>query len=363
MRVIVVGAGILGLSIAYNLAKCGAEVHVIESKYPGSGVSVRAIGGVHSQWANEHDIKLAMRNREVLEELSSELDFNLLFRRDGYLKIATDAESLANLESQAKLQRSVGLDTTLLTPKDIESQYPYLEASSLAGGVLSKGDGSAHPFSVVNGYWAGLEAHGGKMIRSTTVKGLNEKSGEISVIETDRGTYDADVYVLAAGAGTAEILRPLGLEVPAKLMKHEMLATEPLRFFLQPMVEVSPEHAYVTQSLRGEIVCEIPMKGHQTQPDTSSTLDFLEEAADELIKLIPALREVKVLRPWAGLIETTPDQEPVVGRSNYNNLWLAFADSGKGVMFSHVIGRMLAEEIISEQPDSDLKPYSPARFT
>jgi sarcosine oxidase subunit beta len=362
MRVIVVGAGILGLSIAYNLAKCGADVRVIESKYPGSGVSVRAIGAVHSQWENAHDIKLALQNRETLADLSSELNFNIPFRRDGYLMLAMDANALDNVERCVELQSSLGLDVTMLTPEELEAKYPYIETGSVRGGAFSKGDGSVHPFSVVYGYWNGLEHRGGKLIKGTTVKGVQLRENEISGVETDQGTYEADAYVLAAGSGTNEILRAVGLQVSTHLVKHEMLATEPLRFFLQPMIQIWPERAYVSQSLRGEVLCQMPRNGEQSPRDTSSTLNFLRLASTELIGLIPALREVKVLRPWGGLVETTTDHEPIIGRSKYDNLWLAFADSGKGVMMAHAIGKLVAKEILSEETDPNLNAYLPTRF-
>jgi sarcosine oxidase subunit beta len=362
VNVIVVGAGILGLSIAYNLAKRGAEVTVLEERYPGSGISVRALGAVHSQWDNEHDIRLAKKNRELMGRLSTDLNFNILFRRDGYLMVARDKEALAELDRNASLQRSLGVDTTPLSSEEIRDRYPFLDASSIVGGTLSKGDGSMHPFSVVNGLWSSFEQQQGKVVRPTTVKTLHIEGNGVSSAETDRATYKADVYVVAAGVGSREILRTIGLDVPTQLVKHEMLATEPLRFFLKPMIQSYRDGISITQSIRGEILCQLPTRGEKIRNDNSSTLDFLEEAATELIRFIPTLREVKVLRPWAGLVETTRDFEPVTGKFVFDNLWVAFADSGKGVMFAPSIGEMMAEEILSGESNPDLEPYSPDRL-
>ncbi|MGA3108090.1 MAG: FAD-binding oxidoreductase [Candidatus Bathyarchaeia archaeon] len=168
--------------------------------------------------------------------------------------------------------------------------------------------------------------------------------------------------MVAAGTGSREILRSVGLDVPTELVKQEMLATEPLRFFLGPMIQEYPDGISFTQSLRGEIVCELPTTGKEVRKDNSTTLEFLEKAAAELIRFMPALRDVKVLRPWAGLVETTRDCEPVVGRCVYDNLWVAFADSGKGVMFAPVIGELMAEQIMTGPTNPDLETYSPARL-
>jgi sarcosine oxidase subunit beta len=360
MRVIVVGAGIMGLSIAYNLAIRGTQVVVLEGRYPGSGLSVRAIGGVHSQWSNEHDIKLAKRNRDLLHRLSAELNFNIPFRQEGYLVLATDEEQFTHLTESAKLQQSLGIGTTTLSSEQIANRYPFLDASSILGGTLSKGDGSAHPFSIVFGYWNGLKEHGGKLLRPTLVKGLQVKGKQLSALETDQGTYEADTFVLSAGAGTRSILRSVGLDVPTEIVRHEMLATEPLKFFLRPMIQVCPNRLYVKQSLRGEIVCEIP-RTDLNPKDTKSTLEFLEDAANELTRFLPSLRAVKVLRAWAGLLETTRDSEPICGRIGYGNLWVAFGDSGKGIMFAPAIGQLMSEAIVTGEPSADLLPYSPAR--
>jgi len=360
MRVIVVGAGIMGLSVAYNLAVHGSQVTVLEGRYPGSGLSVRAIGGVHSQWSNEEDIKLAKRNRSVMERLSSELNFNIPFRQDGYLALATDKEQLAILEESAKLQRSAGVETGVLSSEQIANRYPMLDTSSILGGTLSKDDGSAHPFSVVFGYWNGLMEHGGKLVRPTLVKRLQLKGEQVGSVETDQGTYEADVFILSAGIGTRSILQSIGLDVPTEIVRHEMLATEPLKFFLKPMIELYPDRLYVTQSLRGEVICHIP----RTDPnpkDTRSTLDFLEDAATEVTRIIPSLRSAKVLRSWAGLVETTRDSEPLCGRMKYGNLWVALGDSGKGLMFAPVLGELMSDAIITGEPNADLLRYSPTR--
>ena len=362
MRAIVVGAGIMGLSIAYNLASRGAEVTVFERQYPGSGLSVRAIGGVHSQWNNEHDIRIAKRNRKVMERLSGLLDFNVPFRQDGYLAIATENEELSHLEENAKLQRSVGMDTEILSQEQIAERYPILNTDLICGGTLSKGDGSIHPFSLVFGLWRGFAEYGGKLLRPTIVKGLQAEGERIRAIETDQGSYEADAFILSAGTGTRTILQSVELDVPTQIVRHEMLATEPLKFFLKPMIERYPDRLYINQSLRGEIICHIP-RSDRNHEDMKSTLEFMEEAATELTQFIPSLRGAKVLRSWAGLVETTPDSEPICGKMRYDNLWVALGDSGKGIMFAPTIGELLAEEILTGQASPDLAPYSPTRVS
>ena len=358
MRALVVGAGIMGLSIAYNLAARGAEVLVLEGRYPGSGLSVRAIGGVHSQWMNEHDIKLAKRNRELMERLSGILDFNIPFRQDGYLTITTDKEQLANLEEYARLQQSLGIETTILSQEEIAKRFPILDVGAVLGGALSKGDGSIHPFSLVFAYWNGLQEHGGKLLRPTLVKGLQLKGKQVCAVETDQGRYEADTIIISAGIGTRSILQSVDLDVPTEVVRHEMLATEPLKFFLKPMIELYPNRLYVNQSLRGEIICHIP-RLDQRPNDTKSTLEFLEDAATELTRFVPSLRAVKVLRSWAGLLEVTPNSEPVCGKIGYDNLWVALGDTGKGIMFAPIIGEEISRAIVTGEQSPDLLPYAP----
>ena len=358
MRVIVVGAGIMGLSIAYNLAVRGAEVVVLDNKYPGSGLSVRAIGGVHTQWSDEKEIKLAKRNREILERLSGELEFNIPFRQDGYLLLASNEEQLTRLEENSKIQQSLGIASMPLSREEISRRYPMLDTSSVVGGTLSQDDGSIHPFSVVFGYWEGLRGHGGKVIRPTQVKSLRPKGELVCELDTDQGTYEADAFVLSAGVGTRGLLQTIGLDVPTKVVRHEMLATEPLKFFLKPMIEVYPGKLYINQSLRGEIICHIP-RTDSDPIDAKSTLDFLEDAATQLTDFLPSLRAAKVLRSWAGLVETTQAPAPVCGSIGYRNLFVALGDSNKGIMLAPVIGELISDAIITGKENADLLPYSP----
>jgi sarcosine oxidase subunit beta len=353
VRIVVLGGGVLGLSIGYNLVIRGAQVQVIEGGYPGSGFSVRGIGVVHSQWENELDIKLAKRSRELLEHLSIDLNFNIPFRQDGCLMLATDESELAQLKENMRKQECQRIDTRFLPKAGISARYPYLNTSTVAGGTFSKGDGVVHPFSVVFGYWHGLERYGGKLLRSTIVKGLKTKGNAICAVETDRGTYEADATVITTLLGASEALRSIGVTVPTTLRKHEMLATEPLKFFLKPAIQIQPNRITVIQSLRGEVICEMP-RGEQDQGnDRSSSLEFLEDAATDLVRLIPALRRVRVLRPWAGMVESTCDPRPILDKLKYENLWGVFADSSRRVMFAPAIGEMISKSILSEEASAN----------
>lgn len=359
MRVVVIGAGIMGLSIAYNLAKNGAEVIVLEARYPGSGLSTRAIGGVHSQWDNEQDVRLAMRSRESLAKLSTELDFNVPFRRDGLLTIASREEEFNEIKKNVALQRSFGLDSMVLSQEEVGSRYPILDTSSVVGGAFSKGDGVVHPFSVVFGYWYGFEQLRGRLLKNTQAKSLLCKGNLVQCAESTAGAFEADAFVVAAGVGSNKLLRTVGLSVPTEYVRHEMLATESLKFFLKPMVNLHSKNAYINQSLRGEIICDIARSDNPSLPENRSSLAFLEDAATMLTQLIPATSEVKVLREWAGVVETTTRSSPVCGKIGFDNLWIAFADSGKGVMFAHSLGEIIAKSVVTGQEEPSLLHYSP----
>lgn len=361
MRVVVIGAGITGLSIGYNLAKRGVDVVVLEGRYPGSGISVRAIGGIHCQWDNENDIRIAEKGREILSRLPNELDFFIPFRRDGYLMVATEEGEFKLLEKNAMLQRSLGVDTVTVSAEQMSKRYPFLETDSIVGGTFSKGDGVVHPFSVVFGYWHGLEANGGKLCKSTTVSRLETNRSQVIAAQANQDKFEADVFVLAAGAGTREILRPLNLEIASEPIKHEMLATEPLRFFIKPMIQLRPNGLYLNQSIRGEVICSVARPKDTAHEERSSTLEFLEYAATELTQLMPSTRGVKVLRQWAGVIETTPNLRPFYGKIGYDNLWVAYGDSGKGIIFAPAIGEMISNSIVTNETDPDLLDYMNTR--
>jgi sarcosine oxidase subunit beta len=360
VRVIVIGGGILGLSIGYNLAVHGAQVTVIESGYPGSGFSVRGIGIIHSQWESEQDIRLAKRSRELLEHLSIDLNFNIPFRQGGSLMLAKNESELTKLEENVRKQQLQGIKTEIWPREKIHARYSYLDTEGLAGGTFCRGDGVVHPFSVVFGYWSGLEQHGGKLLRATSVKELKTRGNEVHAVETNQGTYEADNVIITTGYGARQALQSVGIDVPRMFTKHEMFASEPLKFFLEPAIQMQPNGISIIQSLRGEVICDMVREEQLgSDNDRSSSLEFLEDAASELTRLIPALRQVRILRPWAGVVESTRDSERIFNKMGFENLWVTSIDSSKGVVFAPAIGEMISKSIRSEKPTIGPIPSPP----
>ncbi len=360
-KAIVVGGGVSGASVAYNLVKRGVEVTLVEKSYPGSGATGRGAGGIISQHRDTEDIILARESRSILEGLSAELGFNILFRQCGFMKVATDESSLRSIEKDAHLQASLGLETRTLEPSDVKSMVPYMDVSTVMGATHTLKDGVCHPFTLLYGYLYGFRRLGGKIIKYTEAKEV-EAEGEKKKVVTDAGTLEADHIVVAAGAYTREIVRSLGITIPSQVFKREILATESLKPFLKPMVLCLPSTLYFNQTIRGELIGGIDGPRAEEGYLVKSSLGFMKRFSKELLRMMPAMKVAKILRPWAGTGEVTPDGKPVIGKTGFEGLYVVCGDGGRGFTLAPVVGELLAELITEGKSRIDLSPFSLQRF-
>ena len=358
---VVIGGGITGFSIAYNLAKRGIKTTLLEKKYPSSGSTGRCSGGIRNQWSREHEIKLARESIKILEKLSAELNFNMLFRQGGHIILAEDEKSMKNLVKDTETQRDVNVKTKILNQDQIKRILPFIDITKIVGGTLNRKEGVCHPFSLLYGYQHGFKKLGGKVLKFTKAEKLDIRNSEVKGVKTHKNTFEADFVVVAAGAYSKELLKTIGINIQSKVLKTEILATEPLKFFIKPMVFCKPSMLFFNQTIRGEVI------GGASEPSNEgynldSSLEFLRTFSKKLRMIAPPLRRVKVLRSWAGLQEFSPDESPIYGKTEIQNLYVACADSGKAFTFAPKIGEYFAELITEGQTSWDMTPFSLKRF-
>ncbi|HEY4699886.1 MAG TPA: FAD-binding oxidoreductase [Nitrososphaerales archaeon] len=358
---IIIGGGVTGFSIAYNLAKRGVKITLLEQSYPGYGSSGRCAGGIRSQWSKEHEIVLASESVKILETLSAKLGYNILFRQGGYLILAEDEATLKSLTNDAQIQRRLGVKTEILTKERVKKMLPFIKTSRIVGGTFTRKDGVCHPFALLNGYKYGFKTLEGEILKFTKAEGLVVRGDEVKSVKTREKTIEADFVVVAAGAYSKDLLKTIGINIPSKVFKAEILATEPLRAFLKPMVTCMPSTLYFNQSLKSEVV------GGMFEPlnegySLESSLEFLRNFSKKIMMIAPSLGHVNILRAWAGLIEFSPDESPIYGETEIDNLYVACADSGKAFTFAPKVGELFAELIIKNRTNPSLSRFSLKRF-
>ncbi len=360
--VAVIGGGVVGLSVAYNLAKMGMEkVVVLEKRYLGAGSSGRCAGGIREQFSTEPMIKLARKSLDMYEKLSDELNFNILFRQGGYLFLAYNEDDMRDIRDNVKLQNSLGVGSRIITPDEAKEIFPELNTDGMVGGAFNRRDGVAFPFPVVWGYARAGERLGVEIRKFAEVKEIVTENGSVKGVTTGEEKIECDFVVNAAGGWSKNIYEMAGLKSFNIPVKHEILATEPLKPFLEPMVVNISAGLYFNQSMRGEIIGGIGIH-KEASTDMSSSFEFMKKFAKEIVRLVPRVKGVKVLRQWAGLYDMTPDAQPVLGETEIEGFVQANGFSGHGFMLAPVVGELIAKLITTGKTDPLIKPFQMERF-
>ena len=237
-EVVVIGAGIMGLSIAYNLARHHGvrDVVVVDRSYLCGGASGRNGGGVRAQFSSEENIRLMQESIRICKDFADELRINVWFRQGGYLFLVRTENGRRTLEKSVSVQNSCGLGTRLLTPKEAQKIVPELSTEGVVAASFNADDAVVFPWPFVWGYAHGAEKLGVDIATFTDVLGFRTTGKRIDAVVTTRGEIATNRVVNAAGAWSPEIARMLGVELPNKPHRHEICSSEPLKPWLGPLV-------------------------------------------------------------------------------------------------------------------------------
>ena len=363
-EVVVIGAGIMGLSIAYHLARLGVrDVTVVDKSYLCGGASGRNGGGIRAQWSSEANVRLMQESIRMCQDFASEFKINVWLRQGGYLFLARSEERRRALEESCKLQRECGLATRMLSPREAQKIVPELSTDGVVAATFNPDDGVVFPWPFVWGFAQAATKLGVEIATFTDVVGIDVRGTTIEGVRVRRTPKGGDArgdgapehlirtrkIVNAAGAWSPEIAKLVGVELPNTPHRHEICSTEPLKPWLKPLVADLENGLYFSQSTRGEIVGGIGQ--HRVPPglDQNSSFAFLGLYAKALVAACPVLGKVKVLRQWSGCYDVTPDSNPIVGGVDaVEHFYQASGFMGHGFMMAPVMGKLIAEHIKEE---------------
>ncbi len=363
-EIAIVGGGVMGLSIAYHLARRGVtDVVVIERGYLAEGASGRNGGGVRQQWSTEINIRLMQESVDLCRRFAVDLGVNVWFRQGGYLFLARNAREVARLEKNIAVQNRCGVATKMLEPAAAKQIVPELDLTGVVGAAYNASDGILFPWPFLWGYARQAAAYGVRIFTQTPVTALAHSASGGYDIDTTRGRIHARRVVNACGAWSPKLAAMIGVEVPTWPIRHEICSSEPLKPFLKPMVSELASGLYCSQSMRGEIVGGVTLPGHGSTYAMGSTLEFLATYARRLAKLMPILGDIKILRQWAGPYDQSPDGNPIVGAApGHDDFFLACGFVGHGFMMAPIVGKLYGEWLTGGAPHEFFQRYTLARF-
>ncbi len=366
--VVIIGGGVHGCSVAYYLAKKGMkDVVLLEKDYLCAGGTGRSAAGVRHQFGTEINIRLAATSIKMLENLAEELDYRpgIGLMQGGYMMLAYTETQLEQFKVNARLQNElVNANTRILSVDQVAEIVKGINREGLLGASFNERDGHVDPFHLTQAYADAAKRLGVEIYTGTEVVDINTDGTRVTAVVTRQGDeIHTPLVVNAAGPHGAVITSMVGLDIPLYPERHQILVTEPLEKFLPCMVISFTHGTYFKQTPHGSLLLGVGDPEHEVKDfNQQSTWQFLRDVARKVTFHLPLLKEVRVVRQWAGLYDITPDSQAILGRTEVEGFYLDVGWSGHGLQLGPVVGRLMAQEIAGEKPDIDISAMSIDRF-
>jgi sarcosine oxidase subunit beta len=361
--VIIIGGGIVGAATGYYLARKGLKVNLLEKRFLTAGSTGRCIGGIRQQFSTELSIRVAMESMKKFALMRDELGLDVEFHQGGYLFLAHSEEKKQTYLKLIEIQRAMALAVDYINVADIEKLVPGIDTTDLLGGAYCPTDAQANPFLVVDGYAKEIKKKG-NVFPFTEVTGIQVNNGKISLVSTStNATYSAPIVVNAAGPYARDVALLAGIDLPIYPERHEAMITEQIeRFFDMMIVDYRPDGCYFNQKWeKGSVIgCYTPVP-NVPGLDLGASFEFAKEMGRRMARLIPRLRDVKIIRQWSGSYEMTPDGNPILDESDIEGFWIAGGMCGHGFMLGPEIGYLAAEYITEGKPPYDIAEFALTR--
>jgi sarcosine oxidase, subunit beta len=370
--IVIVGAGVIGASIAWHLVARGERdvLLVDRAAGPGGGSTGLATGGFRAQYATPINVRLSLLAREKLRRFGEDVGGDAGYVPAGYLWLASTRAELEGLREAQRLQHEEGLhEAVMVDLDDIRRLNPAVALDGLAGGAFCPTDGFVWPLGILEGYLAAAQRGGARVAWGTDVRGgERDGHGRLTALTTGSGRIEADVFVNAAGAWAAALAHMAGLALPVEPLRRQVASTVPTNVLpaTMPMTIVVGDGFHL-RVRDGRVLLLWPSPGALGDPfDATVDDDWVREVTRKAHAWVPSLCGVPVDRAacWAGLYEMSPDAHAMVGAlPACPNLYFANGSSGHGVMHAPALGHLLAEIVLDGRATTlDVRPLRPARF-
>jgi len=365
---VIIGAGVHGLATAYYLASNHGitNVAVIDKSYMGGGGSGRNTAIVRSNYLTPEGVRFYDRSVKLYEDLSVDLNYNVMFSQRGHLTLAHNDASMRTMQWRAEVNKLQGIDSRVIDAKEVGKIVPYLDVSEHARypilGALYHPPGGIIRHDAVNWGYARAASHLGVEIhQQTELLGIDTAGGKVTGVRTSRGDISTPIVVNCTAGWASTISDMVGVKMP--LITHPLQAavTEPVKLFLPAVIVSGSLHVYVSQTDRGELVFGASVDPYPSYSMRGS-LEFTEGLATHILELIPSIGSLKLLRQWAGLCDMTPDYSPIMGFTPVDGFLVDVGWGTYGFKAGPVSGEQMAQLIATGRTPELIAAFDLARF-
>ena len=297
------------------------------------------------------------KSLKLWEQLSHELNFNVMFSQRGVLNLANSDSQMDAITRRGNTMRLNGIDAELLDRRQVKKMIPYLDFSETArfqikGGLLQRRGGTARHDAVAWGFARGADQLGVDIIQNCEVTGFKTKGNNIEIVETSRGPIGCGKVGFAVAGSTGHLASKLGMKLPIESHVLQAFVSEPLKPIIDHVVTFGAGHFYISQSDKGGLVFggDIDMYNSYAQ---KGNLPLIEDVVTAGLAMIPGLSRLRIVRHWGGIMDMSMDGSPIIGKSPIDNLYLNCgwcyggfkATPGSGWVFAHTIANDTPHEL------------------
>jgi sarcosine oxidase subunit beta len=366
--VCIIGGGLVGCSTAYQLAKRGADVLVLERAWVGAGSSGRGMGGIRQQFDDALDIALVRASLPVFREFGA-------FAERGYLLLAETEAGRTDLATGVEALARSGVAVRMLDRREIADLVPGIRTDDLVGGRLGPQDGYGEPKEVLARFVEEAKRLGARFAEEQNVTAIGISSGHIGVVESTSLRVIAGMVLVACGAWSADLLATSGVDLPIWPYRRQLARAGPFPGLAGiPMTiewesglhfrPVGPDQLFAMPNVRRDGSLEKGPAARTPPPPMIVDPRTLAWARERAARRHPAFADLRFTESWACYYEMTPDDHPVIGAvSGVEGLYVAAGFSGHGFMQSPAVGVCMAELLTEGRAKTvDLEPFSAERF-
>lgn len=379
--IVIIGGGVVGVSIAYQLTLRGAShVLLLERDEIASGSSGRATGGIRQQFADALDIRFSIEGVRFYEQFTRERQDAEVkpppFLQYGYLFLVTEPGSWQAMQKHVALQQSLGVPTRLLAPREIQERVPQVRVDEVIGAAFCPTDGYSDTPSMTRALAHAAQQRGVTISERSPVIGITLEHGKVRAVQTPTETIATPLVINATGASAALTARLVGIhDLPVRPLRRQLFLTEPFADLPLDVPMVIDARTGFHFRRRGEsVVVTMPLPESAEEVALSARLapeafaltvneQFWSDIQDVARRFCPPLASAAIARTWSGLYEMTPDEHPVLGKTEVDGFLCACGFSGHGFMHSPMAAKLMAELILDGASATlDIEPFSIERF-
>ncbi|MET0449863.1 MAG: FAD-dependent oxidoreductase [Aeromicrobium sp.] len=376
-RIVIVGGGVIGASVAYHLTKNGeSDVVLLEQGELSCGTTWHAAGLVGQLRATQAGTTLVQYSASLYEQLEDDVGLSAGFKRCGGVTVARTEDRMEQLRRTAAAAVAYDLECDLLTPEQAREHYPLLEIGDLVGGIWLPGDGTANPTDLTQALARGARRGGAAIVEHVRVTDVLVASGAVTGVRTDQGDVEAEIVVNCAGQWAHQLAAAIGVRVPLHSAEHFYVVTDQIEGVRPdlPILRDPDGYTYVKEEVGGLVVGGFEPEAKPWLPPDQLPYPFEFQLLDEdwhhfqvlmdsAVERIPVLADTGIRRFYNGPESFTPDNQFILGEApSVRGFFVGAGFNSVGIASAGGAGRALAEWIVAGEPTTDLLAVDLRRF-